>query len=269
MRRTLALMALTLVSCSSPVLPASTPTSDAVVLTISATTATMPLLTDLTQSYAQIAGDIRFEITVSNYRSAAQRAIAENPVYFLTTHLPPPEQSTLWGAPIGQDGIAIIAHRNQPIGNLALAQLRDVFQGRVTSWAQLGGDDLPIVVVSREAGSGTRAEFDRLLMGDRLTVQSARIAPSSDAMMRSVAVTPGSIGYVSMSYLDSSVLALSVEDIAPTPANIQNNTYPLRVSLFFAGPGEPEGPLRMFIAWVQSPEGQIVVARHATPLFQP
>ena len=72
--------------------------------------------------------------------------------------------------------------------------------------------------------------------------------------MTSVARQTGSIGYVSMSYLDPSVQAMRINGSAPTQANVQANTYPLRTTLFFAGPSEPEGALRQFIGWTQSPK---------------
>jgi phosphate transport system substrate-binding protein len=175
----------------------------------------------------------------------------------------------LWGAPIGQDGIAIITHPTNPVTKLSIEQLRAVYQGLISDWSILGGSPGPITVISREAGSGTRAEFERLLMGERQTTQSAQIAPSSAAVIASVGREPGSIGYVSMSYLDASVQALAIENIAPIQANVQQNTYPLRMTLFFAGPAEPVAALRFFIAWVQSPEGQAVVAQRYTPLLSP
>ena len=266
-RRTLSLVALTLVSCTGQVLPASTPTSAAAVLSINATTATLPLITDLTQAYAQVAPDISFEIVIGNYAAAAVQALSGEKIFFLTNHLP--DQSGLWGAPVGQDAIVIITYPGNPIDNLTIDDLRGIYQGRIVNWQAVNGSDLPIIVISREAGSGTRAEFERLVMGDRQTTRIARIAPSNSAVVTSVAGQPGSIGYVSLSYVTPDVRALRIGGIAPTLANVRQNIYPLRSTLFFAGPGEPDGPLRAFIAWTQSPDGQRVVAQRYTPLLGP
>jgi phosphate transport system substrate-binding protein len=103
-------------------------------------------------------------------------------------------------------------------------------------------------------------------MGERQTTQTAQIAPSSSAVATSVARQAGSIGYISASALDTLVQTMKVDGIEPTQANIYQNTYPLRTTLFFAGPGEPADDLRAFIAWVQSPDGQAIVARHYAPL---
>jgi phosphate transport system substrate-binding protein len=262
------MMALTLVGCSAQILPASTPTINAAILRLNSNTATLPLLTDLTRSYAQIAPGISFEIHVSDYASAVEQAFSTEAIYFLTNHLPPPEESALWGAPVAQDGIAIITYPGTAVENLTTKQLRAIYQGRITDWSSLGGPSLAITVISREAGSGTRAEFERLVMGERQTTHMAQVAPSSAAAVLSVARQPGSIGYVSISYLDATIQTISIDGVAPTQANVGDNTYPLRTTIFFAGPAEPEGELRAFIGWAQSPEGQAIVAQHYTPLLE-
>lgn len=270
-RRTIVIAALALVSCSNQVvLPASTPTSDAVVIRLNATTATMPLMTELTRRYAQVNPGVSFEVSSGNYLAVAKDAAGDEPVYFLTSYLPPVDESSLWGAPIGQDGIAVVTYRGNPVASLTVAQIRAIYQGRIANWSQVGGSATAIIVVSREAGSGTRSAFERLIMGDRRTSQSARIAPSSVAVVASVARQPGSIGYVSMSYVDSSVQIIQVDGVAPTIANVYQNAYALRTTLYFAGPDEPQDAnLRAYIAWVQSPDGQAIVGRRYTPLLEP
>lgn len=266
-RRTLAIVAFTLVSCSSQVVPASTPTTDAITLRLYTSSATMPLTNDLTRGYTWIQPTISFDLIVSNYDQIIDLITDENPAYFVTNHLP--VESILWGAPIGQDGIAIVTHPDNPVTNLTTEQLRRIYQGRIVNWQDVGGLDIPITVVSREEGSGTRAEFERLVMGERRTVQSAEIAPSSAAVIISAGREPGSIGYVSMSYLDASVRAVKINNIDPTLENVYMNTYPLRATLFIAGLNEPQNEYRAFIAWVQSLEGQAVVARRYAPLSRP
>jgi phosphate transport system substrate-binding protein len=266
-KRTLVIVAFTLVSCSNQVVPASTPTTDAFTLRLYTSSATIPLTNDLTRSYTQFQPSISFDIITSNYEGIVNLITEENPAYFVTNHLP--IESPLWGAPIGQDGIAVVTHPDNPVSGLTTEQLRRIYQGRIVNWREVGGLDLPITVISREEGSGTRAEFERLVMGDRLTIQSAEIAPSSEAVVVSAGRDPGGIGYVSMSYLDSSVRALSIDEIAPTLENVYLNTYPLRATLFIAGLNEPQNEYRAFIAWVQSLDGQAIVAHKYAPLSKP
>ncbi len=269
-RRVIAIAAFTLASCSSQVLPASTPTSDAVILRLYTTTATVRLTNALTLSYARLYPSVSFDILVSNYEGVVDRVGALEQVYFVTSHLPPIEEVPLWAAPIGQDGIAIITHPDNPVSDLSLPQLRAVYQGKITNWRELGGADHEIIVISREAGSGTRAEFERLVMGTRDITQSAIIAPSSAAVVTSVSREPNALGYVSMSYIESSVQAVRVGGALLTRKSVYDNTYPLRTTLFIAGLEEPQPEAyRMFIGWVQSQPGQAIVASLHAPLLMP
>jgi phosphate transport system substrate-binding protein len=265
--RALAVIAFTtLVSCSTAA-PASPPTAATVTLKLYATTATAPLVADLTGHYSLFDPAFRFEILTGNYQIMLDRLTAGEMPYFISNHLPIESQTSLglWAAPIGQDGIAIITHPDTPIAGLSLEQLRDIYQGRIGNWSNLTGADIDIIVISREEGSGTRAEFEQQVMGTRRTTQAARIAPSSETVITSVANLPGSIGYVSISYLDDSVKALAIDNITPTLEHIGDNTYPLRSTLFVVGLAEPEAHYRAFIGWIQSPAGQSVVAQHYAP----
>lgn len=265
-KRTFVVIAFTLVSCSSQVVPASTPTSHTAMLQLRATTSTDTLAADLTRQYTQLNPAIGFDLQTSNYAGVLD-SIQATPAFVLTNHLP--AESPLWAAPIAQDAIAIITHPTSGISGLQTEQLRSIYQGRVVNWRDLGGPDASITVFSRESGSGIREEFERQLMGERSTIQSAFIAPSSAAMVTSVAETPYSIGYVSPAKIRDGVVTLRLDDYLPTPDDVYDSLYPLRSTLFIAGQTEPEGDYRGFIGWVQSPAGQQVVARHYTPLVWP
>lgn len=266
-RRTLAIVAFTLASCSAQIVPASTPTSGPDVLRLYVTTPAVPLITRLAERYREIEPKIRFDVISSSYETALEMLLAGNVPYLVTNHLPP--ESPLWAAPLAQDGIAVIVHPDMPVYDLSLRQLRDVFQGRTANWQALNGRNLEIRVISREDGSGTRSEFERLVMGERLTTRAAQVAPSSAAMLATVASHRDSIGYVSMSYLDDTVAAVAVDGVLPTPETVYDSTYPLRTTIFIAGLEEPSGPYRDFIAWVQSREGQSVVGERYAPLLRP
>lgn len=270
MGHTLAIVALTLVGCSHQLLPSSTPINDQVLLSLRSTSATSPLSREITRHYAHINPNLSFDVTVSNYQRIIDDLTREHTFYFFTNHLPTSSEFPLWGAPIGQDGIAIILHPEpeMPI-NLSIDQLRGIYQGRIRNWQELGGPNQEILVISREEGAGTRIEFEQLVMGDRQTIQSAQIAPSSQAMHQSVSRQPGSIGYVSMAYVDSAVRTVQIEGVSLNSESVYNNTYPLRTTLFIAGLEEPEGLYRAFIGWVQSPEGQAIIGQHYAPFLRP
>lgn len=254
----------TLVSCS-PTVPATTPVTTDAALRFYATTATLPLVTDLTSAYSG-EWQVGFETRSGNYRITLERLLNGETSYFITNHLPPPDDLAVWAAPIAQDGIAVIVHPDNPVTNLNTDQLRDIYQGRVSNWRELGGLDLPLNVISREDGSGTRNEFEQLIMGNRQTTFGALIAPSSEGMIELVARTPGSIGYVSQAFVNDSARAVSVDGIAPTLDHIFDNTYPLRSTIFVVGLQEPLEAERAFIGWMQSSEGQRIVSLRYSPL---
>lgn len=269
-KRTIAIVAFTLVSCSSRVVPASTPASPAATLRVYATSATVPLVEMLTSTYLQTHPNLVFETNSSNYEGIIERlqgAPEDQPIYFLSNHLP--AGSALWGAPVGIDGIAIITHPQNDLSGLSMDALRQIYQGQITNWRELGGVDQAIQVISREAGSGTRAEFELRVMGSRRTTASAQVAPSSAAMISSVAEQVGSIGYVSMVYVDQTVKMLEIDGVLPSQISVAENIYPLRTTLFIVGAYEPlaetQPDIRAFIAWMQSPEGQALVAELYVP----
>jgi phosphate transport system substrate-binding protein len=265
-KRALAIVALTttIVSCSGHPFPATTPTTSVEALRVYATTATYPLATDLTTAYNEANPLQGFDIYSANYQTVLERLRNYETPYFLSNHLS--AESDLWAAPIGQDGIAIIVNSQVDRNTLSINHLRAIYQGHITSWSDLDGEEKDIVVFSRELGSGTRAEFEAMVMGYRRTTPNATIAASSAHMIEQVAQTPGSIGYVSMGHLDDRVKALAIDNILPTPETVFNNRYPLRATIFVVGLNEPEDRYRLLIGWMQSPLGQAVVAQHYAPL---
>jgi phosphate transport system substrate-binding protein len=268
-RQTLAIIALTttLMSCSGQEIPATTPTMAGDALRISATTAALPLMIDLTTSYSSSYPLINFDTRHANYQTMLSELLDDDMSYFFTNHLP--ADSPLWAAPIGQSGIIIIVHPDIALDGLSTEELRAIYQGRITSWDEVGADGGDIAVFSRENGSGTRAEFERMVMGRRPTTPNARIAPSNARMIESVLEVAGSIGYVSLGYVDERANTIAIDGINPTREAFYLNRYPLRSILFIVGLTEPEGEYRAFIAWIQGPAGQAVVSRRYVPLVIP
>jgi phosphate transport system substrate-binding protein len=268
------IVAFTLVSCSTRVTPSATPTLETRALRLYATSAAMPLLEELTDAYSRLNRDISFELESGSFQEMLGRLVAGETPYFLSAYLPPDEAQPvpLWAAPVARDGIAAIVHPGNPVAELTTAQLRAIYEGEVTNWSALGGQDLAITIFTREDGSGTRAEFERLVMGEHATTPLARIAPSSEAMIASISRDPSAIGYLSTALLEPSVRAVRLDGVAPSPATVADDRYPLRSFLYVIGLREPDGsePLdldyRAFIAWVQGPEGQAIAARRYAPV---
>mgnify|MGYP002971318463 CR=1 FL=1 len=135
------------------------------------------------------------------------------------------------------DGIAVVVDPANTVEDLTKDQLTSIYDGSVTNWKDVGGNDAPIVVVGREAGSGTRGAFEELL-GLEDACKYANELDSTGAVMAKVASTPGSIGYVSLDVLDDTVKALKLEGVEPTEENIKAGSYFLSRPFVMATKGE-------------------------------
>ncbi len=261
-KRALILLALALGACQSPQLRLP-PTPQTAILELRSTESTAPLLRALVSEYQAARPTLRLALRLSaiSTMDALTAASADTPLT-LTEFLP--VSSPLWAAPIGDDLLAVITYPANTIGELSLEQVRAIYTGRLSSWQDVGGEETPIIVVSREAGSATQAAFEALVMAGSPTTSNARLAPGTPAMLDIVARTPGAIGYAPLRSLASDVHPLALDGVFPTLASA--DAYPLRMPLLLVAAEEPDGLIRDFVAWVQSAEGQRVVARYAAPL---
>ena len=159
------------------------------------------------------------------------------------------------------DGIAVVADPNNTVSDLTRDQLIQIYTGEVTNWSDLGGESLPIVVVGREAGSGTRGAFEEILeIEDQC--QYANELDSTGAVMARVASTPGAIGYVSLDVLDDTVKALSLDGVEANEANIKDGSYFLSRPFVMATKGElvdQNELVQALFEYVYSEEGQELV----------
>lgn len=135
------------------------------------------------------------------------------------------------------DGIAVVVDPANTVEDLTKDQLTSIYDGTVTNWKDVGGNDAPIVVVGREAGSGTRGAFEELLKLEDACKYSNEL-DSTGAVMAKVASTPGSIGYVSLDVLDDTVKAVKLDGAEPTEENIKAGKYFLSRPFVMATKGE-------------------------------
>ena len=135
------------------------------------------------------------------------------------------------------DGIAVVVDPANTVEDLTKDQLTSIYDGSVTNWKDVGGNDAPIVVVGREAGSGTRGAFEELLQLEDACKYSNEL-DSTGAVMAKVASTPGSIGYVSLDVLDDTVKAVKLDGAEPTEENIKAGKYFLSRPFVMATKGE-------------------------------
>lgn len=161
---------------------------------------------------------------------------------------------------VALDGIAIIVHASNPVSNLTLEQIRRVYLGEVRSWKELGGPDLPIVIISRDTNSGTYEAFGSLVMqGQKLTERTEYVG-SNGAIRERVLSTPTAVGYVGMAFTEG-VKALTVEGIELSAETVRGRTYPVSRPLFMYTNGRPKAgtPLEDFIQLGTTVEGKKII----------
>jgi phosphate transport system substrate-binding protein len=162
---------------------------------------------------------------------------------------------------VARDGIAIVAHPDVAVDGLTKDQVGSIFAGETTNWSEVGGPDKLIIVVSREEGSGTRAAFEEMVMGeDTVIVDTAILLPSNGAVRTTVSTTPDAIGYLSFGYLDDTVKPIPVDGVEPTEENASSGAYPIVRPLNMLTRGEPTGVVKAWLDFILGAEGQKIVA---------
>ncbi len=161
------------------------------------------------------------------------------------------------------DGIAVVTDKNSKADNLTKQQLTDIYTGKIKDWSEVGGDSGAIVVIGREAGSGTRGAFEEIL-GIEDACTYANELDSTGAVMAKVASTPGAIGYVSLDVVDDTVKALKLDGVEATPKNIIAGEYFLSRPFVMATMGPIEKQNDVVKAWfdyIKSDEGKQIIEK--------
>ncbi len=160
------------------------------------------------------------------------------------------------------DGIAVVTDTENSVADLTKDQLISIYTGQTTNWSELGGDDEAIVIIGREAGSGTRGAFEELLdIADQCVY--ANELDSTGAVMAKVASTPGAIGYVSLDVVDDTVKAFSLEGVEATAENIKAGNYFLSRPFVMATKGEVSEQndlVKALFDYLSSAEGKAVIS---------
>lgn len=164
---------------------------------------------------------------------------------------------------VALDGIGIVVDKANTAADISKDNLAKVYKGEIKNWSELGGSDTPIVVIGREAGSGTRGAFEEILGIEDACVYSQEIN-STGAVMAKVASTPGSIGYVSLDVIDNTVSTLKVDGVDANAENIKNGTYTVQRPFVMATKGEiseQSKTVQDFFNWLDSEKGQEIIAK--------
>jgi len=173
---------------------------------------------------------------------------------------------------IARDAIAVIVNPENSVNELTLQQIADIYSGKISNWSEVGGENRPIVRLSRETNSGTHVYFLEtvLRMGnsDNKTLFSTDtlLLPSSEGIIAEVRQNPNAIGYDGLGYVpdDLKMIAIAEQDggayVLPSIPSVNDKTYPIARDLYMYTNGEPTGVVREYLAWILGTEAQQIVA---------
>jgi phosphate transport system substrate-binding protein len=166
---------------------------------------------------------------------------------------------------IANDALAVIVNPSNKISQLTREQVESIYTGKVTNWKEVGGDDMKIVVYSRETSSGTYEFFKEHVMNKKNFAPAVMLMPATGAIVQSVSQTKGAIGYVGLAYLETNVKALKVSYdsgktfVAPSVESAMNKSYPISRPLYYYYLNSVEKTVKPFIDFILSADGQKIV----------
>jgi len=165
---------------------------------------------------------------------------------------------------IAYDGVTAVVNPANPVSELTFDQLRGIYNGSISNWKEVGGEDKPIAVISRDSSSRIYKDFQKdVMLGDGYRPDALN-QPATGGVVGEVSQNPNAIGYIGFAYLDNSIKALSLDkgngSVTPTAESILSGEYPLSRALYFYTNGEPSGPTKEFIDFVLSEKGQNLVS---------
>ncbi|HNV55814.1 MAG TPA: phosphate ABC transporter substrate-binding protein [Smithellaceae bacterium] len=162
---------------------------------------------------------------------------------------------------VAYDAIIPVVHPKNKVKNLSIDQLSQIYQGKITNWKEVGGDDLKIVVISRDSSSGTFESWDHFVMKKAKVTPKAQMLASNGALVTAVSKNKYAIAYLGIGYVNKSVKPLQVNGITASLQTAMSKAYPFSRELYMYTDGEPHGSIAKYIAFVKSAEGQKIVAR--------
>jgi phosphate transport system substrate-binding protein len=162
---------------------------------------------------------------------------------------------------VAHDAIIPVVNPQNRVKSLSIDQLSQIYQGKITNWKEVGGDDLKIVVISRDSSSGTFESWDHFVMKKNKVTPRAQMLASNGAISTAIAKNRYAISYLGMGYVNNSVKGLQVDGVTASTQTVLSRQYPLSRELYMYTNGEPKGEVARFIAFLKSAAGQSIVKK--------
>jgi len=232
-------------------------------LSISGSTSVGPLAEKLADKYVEIK-DIKIEVNqIGSSAGITNATSGVSEIGMSSRDLKEEEKANgLKETIVAYDGIVVVTHPSNKVKDLTMEQVKQIFTGEVTNWKELGGDDMEIVVVSREDGSGSRDAFQEIVdYSSGELVRSAIIASGNGNIKTTVAMNKHAVGFISFEYIDDSISTVKINGVEATAENVLRQKYSLsRPFLFVHKEANLSKEGQQFIDYILSPKGQIVVS---------
>jgi phosphate transport system substrate-binding protein len=228
-------------------------------LNISGSTSVSPFVEHLAEIYQRQHPGAKIDVQSLGSTAGIQAAMAGVAELGMSSRdLDAEEAAQLDQLMIARDALAVVVHPSNSVTQLTLEQVQDIFSGKITAWAELGGQSEPIVVIVREAGSGTFGAFEELMMKGNPITTSALRQGSNGAIRQLVSLDPNATGYISLGLVDQTVKATAINNVQPSVEHVEAGTYTfVRPFLFVWRKGQQLSPLASgFVDYVMSAEGQ-------------
>jgi phosphate transport system substrate-binding protein len=253
----LSFLLMALAACSAQ--SAANASREARVINVSGSTSVSPFAEHLAELYQKQHAGLSVNVQSLGSTAGIQAAIqgvAE--IGMSSRELKKDEAEKLDELVIARDALAVVVHPSNPITNLTQAQVQGIFSGTLTNWAEVGGANKAIVLVVREAGSGTAGAFDELVMkGIHITPNALRQG-SNGAIRQVVSDDPNAIGYISLGIVDSTVKAVAINNVAPSVEHVLAKTYKFVRPFLFVWPkgSQLNNLAQSYVDYVMSNEAQ-------------
>ena len=245
------------------------------IVAVGSTTVAVPM-EGLAEKYKQVEPEIVVEVQGVG-SSAGVKSIADGTadIGMTSRELKDSEQNEDFViTTMAYDGIAIVVNPSNGVTDLTSEQVKGIFEGTITNWSEVGGIDKPIIVVSREDGSGTRSAFEELLKlekeleGKKISsiTQGALIAEGNGTMKATVSSKEGAIGFVSLGFIDDTVKSISVDGIEPTVESVKGGTYKISRPLLLVTHKDSNEQITKFMDFILSDAGQEIVSEQYIPV---
>lgn len=235
---------------------------DTAKITISGSTSVGPTMEVLAEAY-QKNNDVKIEVQQPGSSAGIKNTIdGTSDLGMSSRDLKDEETADVEGTQIAIDGIAVVTNKANKVKNLKVDQVKDIFTGKITNWKEVGGEDAPIVVISREEGSGTRDGFQDILgfESEELT-KDATISDGSGNVKSTVEGNENSIAYISFGYLDDTLNDLKIDGVEANDDNVVAGKYPIsRPFLVVNKKDAMTDNSKAFIDFIMSEEGQNIIS---------